>query len=111
MNTFKNIETTNFYDAYEHRCIEEIMDYFIDENKDPIEIEIWTARKLIELMNELKNDENLKDIITKAIIILNALSQNNPSDTFTSLWDNTKSLTQEEWCDFNISLKKELLIL
>ncbi|MBN1802018.1 MAG: hypothetical protein JW891_10955 [Candidatus Lokiarchaeota archaeon] len=110
MNNTKNIQTTVNYDTYELRCFDEIMEYFHNEDRNSIEVDIWMARKIIELMNDLKRDDNLKDIITNAIIVLNALSQNIPSDTFTSIWDDQINLTKEERNDLNISLKKELLI-
>ncbi|MFX1398693.1 MAG: hypothetical protein ACFFAS_16815 [Promethearchaeota archaeon] len=101
---------TNDLDAYELRCYNEIIDYFLKENRDLVEVELWRDMKLIELMGKLKRNKALKHIITKAIIILNALSYNYPSDTSNFFKNSHKTMSIKEKQIFHSTLKKELLI-
>ncbi len=85
-----------------------IIEYF-DEEKDPEEMEIWKYKKLIKLMEDLKQAKHTQEMIKNSIIIMNALTTD-PCDEYTTLGTNTAELSEDERDSYRSHLRKELLI-
>ena len=89
----------------------EIIDFFETSHSDSHEIEIWRSRQLIKLMDDLKHGRQTRDVVINSIIIMNALLEEIPADTFNSRGEDLEDLPLEEKAFFKNELEKEFLIV
>ena len=74
----------------------QIIEYFENEvNED--EREIFRDVKLIKLMDELKQDPTIQDVVKNSIVIMNAMmDEKNPPDTFNNIGRDINEISEEE---------------
>ncbi|MFX1397799.1 MAG: hypothetical protein ACFFAS_12245 [Promethearchaeota archaeon] len=85
----------------------EIIQYF-DSEDDPINREMFRDVQLIELMNELKQDPEVQEVIKNSIVIINALvDKDAPSDLYNSTGNPREALSEEELEILKSNLKQE----
>ena len=88
----------------------QIIEYF-EEETDPKELELWKYKKLIRLMEELKQSKQTQVTIKNTIIIMHALFDKTESpDEYTSRGSQTTELSDDDKELCRAHLKKELLI-
>ncbi len=85
----------------------EIIQYF-ESQDDPVHREIFRDTQLIELMDELKQDPEVQEVIKNSIVIINALvDKNAPSDLYDSSGNPRESLSEEEIEILKLNLKQD----
>ena len=95
----------------EFKCYVEIIESFENKEINREKIEIWKNLHLVKLMKKYnKNDLSIKGIITNTILIMNALFEDNPPDTFHSIGYEIEKLTFAEKDECRYNLKKELVV-
>ena len=88
----------------------QIIEYF-EEETDLKELELWKYKKLIQLMEELKQTKLPQEKIKNTIIIMHALfNKTEPPDEYTSRGSQTTELSDDDKKVCNEHLKKALLI-
>ena len=87
----------------------EIIDYFESGVKDPKELEIWRDVQLIRLMEELKQDITIQNFVRNSIILLNALFEDHPLDTYNNQGRKTDKLSLADKDMYRLTLKRELI--
>jgi len=88
----------------------QIIEYF-EEETDPKELELWKYKKLIKLMEELKQTRQTQEKIKNTIIIMHALFDETVSpDEYTSRGSQTTELSDDDKKVCHDHLKKALLL-
>ena len=74
----------------------QIIEYF-EEETDPKELELWKYKKLIKLMEELKQTKQIQEKIKNTIIIMHALfDETETPDEYTSRGSQTAELSEAD---------------
>jgi hypothetical protein len=88
----------------------QIIEYF-EEETDPNELELWKCKKLIKLMEELKQTKQTQEKIKNTIIIMHALFDKAKSpDEYTSRGFQITELSDDDKKACHENLKKAFLI-
>ena len=88
----------------------QIIEHF-EEETDPKELELWQYKKLINLMEELKQTKLTQEKIKNTIIIMRALFDKAESpDEYTSRGSLITELSENEKEVCHVHLKKALLL-
>ncbi len=86
----------------------QIIEYF-EEEKNPEQMELWKYKKLITLMEDLKQARQTQEMIKNTIILVNALTTDS-FDEYTLAGTHTADLSDDERESYRSHMRKELLI-
>ena len=89
-----------------------MIDFFQNQMKDPEKAEVWKNKALIRLMDliDLMGDSKHDGFVQNGLILLMAISDDNPADIYSSRGIDTAQLSPEEKREFISLMKTEVLL-
>ena len=89
-----------------------MIDFFQNQMKDPEKAEIWKNKALIRIMDiiDLMGDCKPDDFVQNSLIILIAISNDNPVDIYSSRGVDAAQLSTEDRKEFISLMKAEVLV-
>ena len=90
-----------------------MIDFFQNQMKDPEKAEVWKNKALIRLMDliDLMEDSKHEDFVQNSLILLMAISNDNPADIYSSRGVDAAQLSIEDRKEFISLMKTEVLVV